>query len=176
MTVVNTVSGKEKVRVPSPSGMALTGDKSSPHSLWMTWTRGWYLCMEWRMIWTRRERKINYVFPVGFLHMAAEKHILHRNIQEIMWWTLKYIQLFKKKDWSPYMSLVIQLVVGQFEFVETDHLTHPGLSWSRGVWVDVDPGGHGGVCVPCHHPFGAVVDVPSPFKHRRSENIKHGFF
>lgn len=57
VTVVNTVSGKEKVRVPSPAGMALTGDNSSPHSLLITWTRGWYLCIECRMIWTREGGK-----------------------------------------------------------------------------------------------------------------------
>ncbi|TNN41401.1 hypothetical protein EYF80_048428 [Liparis tanakae] len=50
VTVVNTVSGKAEVWVPSPVGMSLTGDNSSPHSLRITWTRGWYLCIECKMI------------------------------------------------------------------------------------------------------------------------------
>lgn len=50
MTVVKTVSGKLKVLTPSPVGMDLLGDRSLLKSFLMTWTRGWYLCMEWRMI------------------------------------------------------------------------------------------------------------------------------
>lgn len=50
MTVVKTVSGKLKVLTPSPVGMGLLGDSSLLKSFLMTCTRGWYLCMEWRMI------------------------------------------------------------------------------------------------------------------------------
>jgi len=60
-----------------------------------------------------------------------------------------------------YVSLVVQLVVGQFQFVEADHLTHPRLSGGGGVGVDVHSGGHRGVGVPRYHPLGAVVHVPS---------------
>lgn len=62
-----------------------------------------------------------------------------------------------------YMSLVIQLIVCQFKFVKADHLTHPRLSWGRGVWVDVHSGRHRGVCVPRYHPLGAVVHIPEQF-------------
>lgn len=59
------------------------------------------------------------------------------------------------------MPLVVQFVVGQFQLVKADHLTHPRLSRSRGVRVDVDPGRHRRVRVPRHHPLRAVVHVPS---------------
>ena len=59
------------------------------------------------------------------------------------------------------MSLVVQFVIGQFEFVEADHLPHPRLPGRGGVRVDVDPRGHRGVRVPRHHPLGAVVHVPN---------------
>lgn len=58
------------------------------------------------------------------------------------------------------MSLVVQLVVGQFQLVETDDLPHPGVSRGQRVRVDVGPRGHRGVGVPGHHPLGAVVHVP----------------
>lgn len=68
-----------------------------------------------------------------------------------------------------YMPLVIQFVVGQFQLVKADHLTHPRLSGGWGVRVDVDPGRHWGVCVPRHHPLRAVVHVPSG--DRRGEGL-----
>lgn len=58
-----------------------------------------------------------------------------------------------------YMSLVVQLVVGQFELVEAHHLPHPRLSRGWRVRVDVDSGRHGGVCVPGNHPLGAMIHV-----------------
>ena len=35
-------------------------------------------------------------------------------------------------EWGPltHMSLIIQFIVGQLEFVKTDHLSHPGVSRS----------------------------------------------
>lgn len=65
-----------------------------------------------------------------------------------------------KKRSVPYMSLVVQFIVGELELVEADHLPHPGVPWGQRVRVDVGPRRHRGVCVPCHHPFGAVVHVP----------------
>ena len=56
MTVVKTVSGKLKVFTPSPVGMGLLGDSSLLKSFLMTCTRGWYLCMEWRMICKQQKR------------------------------------------------------------------------------------------------------------------------
>lgn len=52
-----------------------------------------------------------------------------------------------------YMPLVVQFVVGQFQLVKADHLTHPRLSGGRGVRVDVDSGRHGRVRVPRYHPL-----------------------
>lgn len=65
-----------------------------------------------------------------------------------------------KRKMRPYVSLVVQLVVGELQLVETDHLPHPGVSRGQRVRVDVSPRGNGGVGVPCHHPLGAVVHVP----------------
>lgn len=62
------------------------------------------------------------------------------------------------------MSLVVQFVVGQFKFVEADHLTYPRLSRGGRVRVYVDTRWHGGVSVPCYHPLGAVVHVPAGWK------------
>lgn len=58
------------------------------------------------------------------------------------------------------MPLIVQLVVGEFEFIEADHLPHPGVPGGQGVGVDVNPGGDGRVGVPGHHPLRAVIDVP----------------
>ena len=50
------------------------------------------------------------------------------------------------------MSVLVQLIVGEFELIEGDHLFHPLGSFSRGVGVDVDPRGGVWVGLPCHHP------------------------
>jgi len=71
----------------------------------------------------------------------------------------------KREGSFPYVSLVVQLIVGEFEFVEADHLPHPGVSRGQRVWVDVDPWRHGGVCISCHHPLGAVVHIPARKDH-----------
>lgn len=58
-----------------------------------------------------------------------------------------------------YMALVIQLIVGQFEFVEAYDLTHPCLTRSRRIRVDVHTWWDGRISVSCHHPLGTVVHV-----------------
>lgn len=52
-----------------------------------------------------------------------------------------------------HVALVVQLVVGQLELVEADHLAHPRLPRGRRVRVDVDSGRHRGVGVARHHPL-----------------------
>ena len=54
------------------------------------------------------------------------------------------------------MAVLIQLIVGELELVEGDHLLHPLGPLGRGVWVDVDPRGRVGVSLACHHPAGGV--------------------
>lgn len=67
-----------------------------------------------------------------------------------------------------YMSLVVHLVVGEFDPVEADHLTHPRLPRARRVRVHVEPGCDAGVVrVPGHHPLRAVVHVPAVRSIRR---------
>lgn len=63
-----------------------------------------------------------------------------------------------------YMALVIQLIVGQFEFIKTDNLPHPGVS--RGQWIrmNVNPWGHRGIGIARYHPLGAVIHVPDRYK------------
>lgn len=55
------------------------------------------------------------------------------------------------------MSVVIQLVVGELELVEGEHLLHPLSAFRRGVGVDVDAWGRVGVRLPRHNPRGAEM-------------------
>jgi hypothetical protein len=41
---------------------------------------------------------------------------------------------------SAYVSVVVELMVGQLELVEADHLLHPLCAASRGVGMKVNPG------------------------------------
>lgn len=60
------------------------------------------------------------------------------------------------------MPLIVHLVVGEFNAVEADDLTHPRLSCARRVRVHVEPGSNAGVVrVSGHHPLRAVVHVPA---------------
>lgn len=58
-----------------------------------------------------------------------------------------------------YMSLIVQFVVGEFEFVKADHLSHPCVSWGQRVRVDVDPWRNWRVGITSHHPFWAVIHI-----------------
>lgn len=64
------------------------------------------------------------------------------------------------------MSLIVQLIVGQLELVKTNHLSHPGVSRSQGVWVYINPRRHRGVGIASHHPLGAMVHVSETQKER----------
>lgn len=65
-------------------------------------------------------------------------------------------------DWVTYMSLIVRLVVGEFDPIKADDLTHPRLSCARRVRVHVEPGRDAGVVrVSGHHPLRAVVHVPA---------------
>ena len=57
------------------------------------------------------------------------------------------------------MSVLVQIVVGQFELVEGDHLFHPDGAGGRRVRVDVEPTGHVGLGLARHHPLRVVVLV-----------------
>ena len=54
------------------------------------------------------------------------------------------------------MSVLIQLIVGEFELIEGDNLFHPLGSFGRGVGMDVDPRGGVGVGLAGHHPTRSV--------------------
>lgn len=72
-----------------------------------------------------------------------------------------------------YMSLVVHLVVGEFDAVEADDLTHPRLTGARRVRVHVEPRGDAGmVRVPGHHPLRAVVHVPGRVWTSRGSNFE----
>lgn len=62
---------------------------------------------------------------------------------------------------STYMALIIQFVVGQLQLVEADHLPHPSLPRGRRVRMNIHPGRHRGISIPCHHPLRAVVNIPA---------------
>lgn len=60
------------------------------------------------------------------------------------------------------MSLIVQLVVGQFHAVKANDLTHPGLSGAGRVGVHIQPGRNARVVrIASHHPLRAVVHVPT---------------
>lgn len=80
--------------------------------------------------------------------------------------------LSSRGECRAYMSLVIQLIVGEFELIEADHLPHPGVPWGQRIWVDVDPRGNRRVRVSCHHPLGAVVHIPR--KHNEKWTVSTG--
>ena len=54
------------------------------------------------------------------------------------------------------MSVLVQLIVGEFELVEGHNLLHPLSSLGRGVRVDVDPRGGVGVGLAGHNPTRSV--------------------
>lgn len=58
------------------------------------------------------------------------------------------------------MALVVELIIGQFEFVEAYNLAHPRLTGSRRIRMDVDARRDRRVGVTRYHPLRAVVDVP----------------
>ena len=54
------------------------------------------------------------------------------------------------------MAVLVQLIVGEFELVEGDHLLHPLGSFRGGVGVDMDARGGVGVGLSSHDPAGSV--------------------
>ena len=57
---------------------------------------------------------------------------------------------------ATYKSMLIRNIIGEFEFMESDGLAHPLLSFGRAVWVDVHALWHLRVSFSCHHPAGIV--------------------
>lgn len=51
-----------------------------------------------------------------------------------------------------YMSKGVEVVVGEFEFLEGNQLPHPVGTGGRGIGVHVQPPGHGRLCLPRHGP------------------------
>lgn len=64
------------------------------------------------------------------------------------------------------MSLIVQLIVGQLKLVETNHLSHPGVSRSQGIWVYINPWRHRRVSIASYHPLGAMVHISETQKER----------
>ena len=58
------------------------------------------------------------------------------------------------------VPVLVQLVVGQLELVEGDHLLHPLRPLGGRVWVHVDPGRGVGVGLARHHPAARVECIP----------------
>ena len=50
------------------------------------------------------------------------------------------------------MSKGVQVVVGEFELLERDKLAAPVRPGRGGVRMDVEPPGHGGLCLPRYRP------------------------
>lgn len=58
------------------------------------------------------------------------------------------------------MSVVIQQVVGEFQFIKRDDLLHPLRAFGRRVRVVVDPARRGGVRLTGDQPRRAVEGIP----------------
>lgn len=69
-----------------------------------------------------------------------------------------------------YVAVVVQQVVGEFEFVEGDDLLHPLRAFGRRVRVIVHPARRGGVRLAGDQPRRAVESVPSG---HRKHVIRH---
>lgn len=59
-----------------------------------------------------------------------------------------------------HVAVVVQQVVGEFEFIKRDDLLHPLGAFGRRVRVIVDPARRGGVSFTGNQPRGAVEGVP----------------
>ena len=62
-----------------------------------------------------------------------------------------------------YMSVIVQLVIGELELVEGHNLLHPLSSFSRRVWMNMYPGRRIRIRFPRHHPARGVEGVSVPF-------------
>lgn len=59
------------------------------------------------------------------------------------------------------MAFVIHIIVGEFYTIEANHLSHPVLSGTWRVRVDIQMRGDTWmICVSSHHPLRAVVYIP----------------
>lgn len=84
----------------------------------------------------------------------------------------------KRRDSLTHMSLIIQFIVGQFEFVETDHLSHPSVSRSQRIRVYINSWGDRGISIASHHPLGAMIHISDrererEFRDRCREGVQH---
>ena len=70
-----------------------------------------------------------------------------------------------------HMSLLIEVVIGEFEFMECARLLHPVGAGRRGVGMDVEPAGHVGFCLTRHYPLRVMISVGS----RKSQGKGVGF-
>ncbi|TNN76352.1 hypothetical protein EYF80_013431 [Liparis tanakae] len=59
-----------------------------------------------------------------------------------------------------HMAVVVQQVVGEFEFIEGDDLLHPLGAFGRRVRVVVHPARRGGVSFTGHQPRRAMEGIP----------------
>ena len=71
------------------------------------------------------------------------------------------------------MALLVQLVVGELQFVEVDDDGGPVCPEGRGVWVDVEAGG-GTFLLEAAHPAGIVlVAILVHGSHVHEEDVGH---
>lgn len=58
-----------------------------------------------------------------------------------------------------HVSLLIKLVIGQFNFIEWNHLSHPLLTKRGRIRVNINASWHRCVCISRHDPLRAVVCI-----------------
>lgn len=85
-----------------------------------------------------------------FIYYYYDSIIFLKHFQEISnWINLIFIGLIT------HMSIFVQLIVGEFQFVKGHYLFHPIGAGSRWVGMHVDPGRGDGIRLASHHPTGA---------------------
>ena len=60
---------------------------------------------------------------------------------------------------NTYVPLLIKLIIGQFDFVEGYYLSHPILTKSGRIGVNVHAAWHRRVCISRHYPLRTVISV-----------------
>lgn len=78
------------------------------------------------------------------------------------------------------MSIIIQLVIGEFELIEGHDLFHPMGSFGWGIWMNVNPGWRVWISLSCHNPARTVcrrerktINISTTKHHQQSRTFTH---
>ena len=80
---------------------------------------------------------------------------------------------------NTYVPLLIKLIIGQFDFVEGYYLSHPILTKSGRIGVNVHAAWHRRVCISRHYPLRTVISVSVDLRQHyyiSQKNAAHSHF